>query len=166
MTEHTTYGPDCLCRQAPPVHEDDSYGACTICREWVPHTEDEYVTVPFPCAVVRADKAEAALAALADANHADEQTFYRVKAERDKAEAALDSAQARARSTMVLYQAAVEMRDAAREDAERLYKALRTRQCLCTATHPGTCVRCAALAAHDALVGPYDTVRMTEEPTP
>ncbi len=44
-------------------------------------------------------------------------------------------------------------RDAAREDAERLYKALRTRRCLCTATHPGTCLRCAALAAHDALKG-------------
>ncbi len=81
------------------------------------------------------------------------------RARADKAEAALaDESMERAD--------AERQADAAREDAERLYKALRTRQCLCTATHPGTCLRCAALAAHDALVGPYDTVRMTEEPTP
>jgi hypothetical protein len=129
MTEHTTYGPDCLCRQAPPVHEDDSYGACTICREWVPHTEDEYVTVPFPCAVVRADKAEAALAERA-AN------YLRMLAEQAETFIGL-----------------MDSETAAREDAERLYKALRTRRCLCTATHPGTCLRCAALAAHDALKG-------------
>jgi hypothetical protein len=34
-------------------HEDDSYGNCTICREYVPHTDDETVLVAWPCATVR-----------------------------------------------------------------------------------------------------------------
>jgi len=34
-------------------HQDDSYGSCTICREYVPHTDDEMRTVAWPCAVVR-----------------------------------------------------------------------------------------------------------------
>ncbi|MCU0505456.1 MAG: hypothetical protein MUE82_06725 [Chloroflexi bacterium] len=86
----------------------------------MPHTEDEYVTVPFPCAVVRADKAEAALAERA-AN------YLRMLAEQAETFIGL-----------------MDSETAAREDAERLYKALRTRRCLCTATHPGTCLRCAA----------------------
>ncbi len=36
-------------------HADDGYGQCTICREYVPHTDDEVMSVPFPCAVVRLD---------------------------------------------------------------------------------------------------------------
>lgn len=31
------------------IHEDDSYGACTVCRHWISHTEDTYVGVAFPC---------------------------------------------------------------------------------------------------------------------
>jgi hypothetical protein len=50
MTEHT-FQPDCWCNGPPPLHEDDSYGDCTTCREWVHHTEDEYRHVAFPCAV-------------------------------------------------------------------------------------------------------------------
>jgi hypothetical protein len=34
-------------------HEDDSYGACVICREYRPHTDEEFNLVRFPCAVVR-----------------------------------------------------------------------------------------------------------------
>lgn len=34
------------------AHKDDSYGNCIICREWVPHTDDEYVLVEFPCPTV------------------------------------------------------------------------------------------------------------------
>jgi hypothetical protein len=34
-------------------HEDDSYGACVICREYVPHTDDEFLGVRFPCPTVR-----------------------------------------------------------------------------------------------------------------
>lgn len=30
-------------------HEDDSYGACVLCREYVPHTDDETVLVNWPC---------------------------------------------------------------------------------------------------------------------
>jgi hypothetical protein len=32
------------------LHEDDSYGACATCREYVAHTDDETRLVPFPCA--------------------------------------------------------------------------------------------------------------------
>jgi hypothetical protein len=84
VSDHTTYDADCACRQSPPVHEDDSYGDCIICREWVPHTDDDHVKVRFPCAVVRADKAEAALAAasadaerLAEALGSDEDGYCR-----------------------------------------------------------------------------------------
>lgn len=34
-------------------HIDDSYGACVVCREWVPNTDDEYRLVPWPCPTVR-----------------------------------------------------------------------------------------------------------------
>lgn len=34
-------------------HVDDSYGACVVCREYVPHTDDETTAVAFPCAPVR-----------------------------------------------------------------------------------------------------------------
>lgn len=42
------------------AHQDDSYGNCVICKEYVPHTDDESFAVAFPCAVVR-------LAALSEA---------------------------------------------------------------------------------------------------
>ena len=32
-------------------HQDDSYGACVICRWYRPHTDDEWTLVPYPCAV-------------------------------------------------------------------------------------------------------------------
>lgn len=35
------------------THEDDSYGGCTICREYVPNTDNEIIVVPFPCPAVR-----------------------------------------------------------------------------------------------------------------
>jgi hypothetical protein len=37
----------------PHDHEDDSYGDCTICMEYVPHTDSDYRHVSYPCAVVR-----------------------------------------------------------------------------------------------------------------
>lgn len=37
-------------------HQDDSYGGCTICREYVPYTDDESFGVAFPCPVVRLAK--------------------------------------------------------------------------------------------------------------
>ena len=38
-------------------HEDDSYGACVVCREYIPHTDDETRLVPFPCAVALLEQA-------------------------------------------------------------------------------------------------------------
>lgn len=35
------------------AHEDDSYGQCVVCRVYVPHTDEEYLTEPFPCPTVR-----------------------------------------------------------------------------------------------------------------
>ena len=40
-------------------HEDDSYGACVICREYVPHTDDDTTLVAWPCPTVRLAAAEA-----------------------------------------------------------------------------------------------------------
>ena len=37
----------------PAEHLDDSYGGCVICRYYIPHTDDEYVSVPYPCPTVR-----------------------------------------------------------------------------------------------------------------
>ena len=37
-------------------HADDSYGACVICREYVPHTDDETVGVAWPCPTVRLER--------------------------------------------------------------------------------------------------------------
>lgn len=105
----------------------------------------------WPCDAIReadrADKAEAALAEMATKRDlvADEMVAAR---------AALDSAQARARSTMLLYQAAAAERDAARADAERLAEALRPHHgpwyddggCICG---HDPCDARAALAAHD-----------------
>ena len=41
------------------LHVDDSYGSCVICREWVPGTDDEHVTVAWPCAPALLDAARA-----------------------------------------------------------------------------------------------------------
>lgn len=30
-------------------HVDDSYGGCVTCMEYVPHTDDDYERVAFPC---------------------------------------------------------------------------------------------------------------------
>jgi hypothetical protein len=43
------------------AHKDDSYGCCVICREWVPGTDEDMVTVQWPCAVVRIAALRAAL---------------------------------------------------------------------------------------------------------
>ena len=59
MTDHTLTE-DCWCNEPPVKHEDDSYGSCVTCREYIHHTEDEWRMVPFPCAVVREQRAAAA----------------------------------------------------------------------------------------------------------
>lgn len=49
------YGESCpICGpQGHAGHADDSYGGCVICREYVPHTDDEYIQVRFPCPAYR-----------------------------------------------------------------------------------------------------------------
>jgi hypothetical protein len=50
------------------AHQDDSYGSCTICKEYVPYTDDESFAVRFPCAVVQlAESRAATLAAVREA---------------------------------------------------------------------------------------------------
>lgn len=34
-------------------HQDDSYGGCVICHWYRPHTDEEFIKVPYPCAVAR-----------------------------------------------------------------------------------------------------------------
>jgi len=61
MTLHTQHHEHCPCYPItgsccdcePPKHEDDSYGSCVICRSYVPHTDEEIVLVPWPCAAAR-----------------------------------------------------------------------------------------------------------------
>jgi hypothetical protein len=44
----------CRSDNAPlEAHVDDSYGACVICHEYVPHTDAGYITVAWPCPPVR-----------------------------------------------------------------------------------------------------------------
>jgi hypothetical protein len=53
MRSHAPFTPDCWCNEPGAGHEDDSYGACVKCREYVSHTEEDYRHVAFPCPTVR-----------------------------------------------------------------------------------------------------------------
>ena len=48
-------------------HEDDSYGSCVLCRQYVPHTDEDYTLVPWPCPTARLHAAEARCRALEEA---------------------------------------------------------------------------------------------------
>lgn len=47
--KHDTWSENCKCNTPPVVHEDDSYGDCVTCREYIHHTEDEMRHVAWPC---------------------------------------------------------------------------------------------------------------------
>lgn len=48
-------------------HQDDSYGSCVVCREYVAHTDDDHRLVAWPCPTVRLRAALAAPAPAPDA---------------------------------------------------------------------------------------------------